>query len=219
MNLSIDDFLEGEVGFDVCGMAPVSVAWNSRIKRRVPISNLKKFVVSHEHDDQLPAQADSKLIAPNPIIESVEERYARFERRMGMDLDVEIVGHSNYEPTEHYSITEDGRKKPFRSYVLKWKKALALIPESAYQQTLLKRYEHFKHGIVYRVPRIDSIEKPVRPRELPSGWHYADNTKIGRSRVGVMPKCVPSLEDEIVLRKGQIIHPKASKASYMYPHM
>jgi len=57
-------------------------------------------------------------------------------------------------------------------------------------------------GSVCRVPRWDSSEPPIALGELKPGWYLVDNRAFsGRGRERVIPKCVPTISDGVVLCK------------------
>lgn len=198
MNLSINDFLEGKAGFDVCGMAPADYVQSpTKPRELLPVSELREFVTSHRHRDQLPSATGLKLIVATSAIEEVKNRYAPTM------LEPEIIEHDDFRETYHYGMHGDQRPK---SYCLFFGEDLILIPESAEQRKILKEYEHFNHGIIYRTPRRDTTEIPLRLKHVPEGWLFADNTTFGTSSEKVLPKCIPALVDDIALRDDQLIY-------------
>lgn len=196
MEVRIEDILEGRIGVSgVCGLTPTTFVQNPvRPLEMVPISKAREFIADHTHRDHLASIEQPVLIVATPLIDEIIRRYSIY------GIKPEIIEHKDFEKTYQYSLQADGRHKRTDTYCYRFKEEFAHIPESAEQRRILTEFGHFKYGTLCKTNRIDTLENPVKAEELPPNWFFVDNKTLGRLSKKVIPKCVPSLIDGVILR-------------------
>ena len=196
----IEEILKGKIGFDGCGLAPTHFVQNPAIPQEiVPVSNLRRFVVSHTHRDELPSIESPLLIVPSPLVERIESIYRRYR------IKPEIQEHTDIIKTTQYNLVGDKHEKT-ETYCCFFEDVV-YIPERTEARSLVKEFSYYKMGIVHKVSRIDTTEIPITAKELPAGWFLADNKAIGTESPNVIPKCVPTLTDRVILRDNMSLIP------------
>jgi hypothetical protein len=198
MEFKFEKLLKGEVGIEGCGLVPVVYSPSPDRSQILPVSALRTFLVLQHHLDHLPAAEGLTLIVPEPLAGKIEEIYRRYELRP------KILEHEIYVQTFHYNVSRVGKIVKSPSFCLVFEDSVH-ITESAELRRLMERFGDYKHGTVCRVPRTDTLERPLTLEELPKGWYLADNGALARFSERVIPKCVPTLSDGAALTaKGKL---------------
>lgn len=216
MEVCIEDILGGIVGVSgVCGLVPTTFVQNPvRPLEMIPISKARKFIIDHEHRDHLVSIEQPVLIVATPLIDEIIRRYSIY------GIKPEIIEHKDFEKTYQYSLQADGRHKRADTYCYRFKEEFAHIPESAEQRKILTEFGHFKYGTLCKTSRIDTLENPVKAEELPPNWLFADNKAFGKLSKKVIPKCVPSLIDGVILRSDMTLtsleHAYIHRSNHIY---
>lgn len=192
--ISYQDIRNGKAGIDSTGLVPIRYIQSPLYPQQfVPVSQLRVFAITHQHLDHLPFADNLILVVPAPIAKIVDGVYAK------VGLKPKIIPHKEFEETHHYGWHSDGTYRKALSYVLRFKDFVC-IPESAEQRRLLEKYRSFEHGVICRVPPSDTLETPPQPEEIPEKWLISNSASFGRPRDNIIPKCIPSIADGVLLR-------------------